>query len=259
MLECLSEIRDLKVLSSRNSAKGPLIYELSEILYAYDKFESLKKLRDEVVIGNLLPQASYETRRSIWNKLYWRYFKKCGAWIASSLSDALEEGKNSRNFLSQAYLYYVLRDRFTYLFVTHRLWDIWSGGSISIRTADVIDFLFDISDSFIEVTNWRESTRKKLALNTLRSFTEFGILKGKRRKVIQQPAISDEAVYHLLCILLSEGNRGNEIIEARDWRMFLWDKSNVSYRLNQLSLRGWIGFEKSGSTVMIDMKRNPEV
>ena len=259
MNKSLDQIRDNEVLSARISSKGPLIDESYSILRAYKIGSGIRYLRDKVVHGQILPHSSYHTRRTIWNHVYRRYFKHGNEWIVERLKESTNEGKNSREFLSLAYLYYVLRDRFIFLFITDRLWSIWKNKTIAISVNDVLDFLVDISDDFIEVTHWRESTRKKLAQNTIRSLTAFEVLKGLKNKVIQQPSISDEAVFHLLCILWDEGNRGKQLIEAPDWHVFLFSEDNVSYMLNKLSMRGWIGFEKSGSTVMIDLKRKHEV
>jgi len=255
MGESLDNIRDNGVLSARISSKGPLIDESYSILRAYEIGSEIRHFRDKVVHGQILPHSSYHTRRTIWNHVYRRYFKHGNEWVIKILKESTNEGKNSRDFLSLAYLYYVLRDRFTFLFITERLWSIWQNKTIAIDVNDVLDFLVDISDDFIEVTHWRESTKEKLAQNTIRSLTAFELLKGVKHRVIQQPSISEEAVFHLLCILWDEGYRGKGLVEAPDWRMFLFIEDNVSYMLNRLSMIGWIGFEKSGSTVMIDLKR----
>jgi len=235
-----------------------LIDETYLILQAYNERDNIRDFRNNVVHRQILPHTSYHTRRTIWNHIFKRYFKHGNEWVINCLKESVKAGKDSIDFLSLLYLYYVLRDRFTYMFITDRLWSIWDSKTISIGAEDVRDYLEEISDDFIEVTHWREKTKRKLAQNTIRSLTAFGLLKGKGRKTIQQPSISNEAVFHLLCVLWDEGNRGKQIIEAPDWRMFLFDATNISYNLSRLSILGWIGFEKSGSTVMIDLKREHE-
>jgi len=259
MIYSLNNIRDLGVITSTLSSKGPLIKESYLIFQSHKERANIRDFRNEVVHGQILPHTSYHTRRTIWNHIFKRYFKHGNEWIIQSLKESAKAGKNSVDFLSLLYLYYVLRDRFTFMFITERLWSIWDSKTISIGTEDVREYLEDISEDFIEVTHWRESTKRKLAHNTVRSLTAFGLLKGKIRKTIQQPSISDEAVFHLLCILWDEGLRGKQIIEAHDWRMFLFTESKISYALNKLSMLGWIRFEKSGSTVMIELIREPKV
>ena len=259
MVKSLSQIRDIGVLSSTLSSKGPLIDESYLILQAYREGVNIRGFRDEVVHGQILPHTSYHTRRTIWNHVFKRYFRHRNGWVIRRLRESTYEGKYSIEFLSLAYLYYVLRDRFTFMFVTERLWSIWDSKTISIESNDIREYLEEISDDFIEVTHWRESTKRKLAQNTFRSLTAFGLIKGDKNRSIQQPSISDEAVFHLLCVLWDEGYRGKQLIEAPDWHMFLFSEDNVSYTLNRLSMLGWIGFEKSGSTVMIDMMRKHEV
>ena len=259
MIYSLNNIRDLGVITSTLSSKGPLIEESSLIFQSHDERYTIHDFRNEVVHGQILPHASYHTRRTIWNHIYKRYFKHGNEWVIQSLIESTKAGKDSVDFLSLLYLYYVLRDRFTFMFITERLWSIWDSKTISIGTEDVREYLEEISEDFIEVTHWRESTKIKLAHNTVRSLTAFGLLKGKTRKTIQQPSISDEAIFHLLCILWDEGFRGKQIFEALDWRIFLFSESKISYALNKLSMLGWIRFEKSGSTVMIDLVREPKV
>jgi hypothetical protein len=121
----LNKIRDNEVLSARLSSKGPLIDESYSILQAYELGSDIRYLRDKVVHGQILPHSSYHTRRTIWNHIFRRYFKHGNQWVIRSLKESSNEGINSIEFLSLAYLYYVLRDRFMFLFVTERLWSIW--------------------------------------------------------------------------------------------------------------------------------------
>jgi hypothetical protein len=62
-----------------------------------------------------------------------------------------------------------------------------------------------------------------------------------------------------LCILLSEGKRGRSLLEAPDWRLFLWSESQVVNALAILAQKGWIKFEKTGRTVILELIRFPEV
>jgi len=188
-----------------------------------------------------------------------RYFAFNNDWVIRSLAEASKEGVNSPSFLSLAYVYYVLRDKLTFKFVTGPLWERWKKRITTIDKGDFLSFLDKESQENSIIDRWYDSTKRKLASNMLSALRDFGVLKGVRSKKIQRPTISPETVFHLLSILMAEGLRSQSIIEAPDWRMFLWTDVDVAHALNELSLRRWIGFEKTGRTVIIELKKFPDV
>jgi len=257
--ESLRSVRDKSPLSARNSSKGALIKEIYTIFQAISNGLSVENLRQKVVEGTLLLHSSYETRRSIWNHINRRYFAFDNEWVIRSLAEASKEGMNSPSFLSLAYLYYVLRDRLTFNFVVGPLWERWERRMITVDRGDVLSFLERGSIDNPIIDRWYDSTKRKLASSTLSALRDFGVLKGVRKKKIQRPTIAPETVFHLLSILMAEGLRGQSIIEAPDWQMFLWNGADIAHALNGLSFRRWIRFEKTGRTVILELKRLPEV
>jgi len=259
MFESLRSVRDRSQLSARNSSKGALIKEVFSIFQAISDGLSIEDLRQTILEGRLLLHSSYETRRSIWNHVNRRYFVFNNKWIVQSLAEASKEGINSPHFLSLAYLFFVLRDRFVYRFVTGPLCELWKKQITSVERGDFLSFLESESQQNPIVDRWYDSTKKKLASNMLSALRDFGVLTGVRGKKIQRPTIVSETVFHLLTILMAEGLRGQAVVEAPDWRMFLWTEADVARALNELSLRRWIGFEKTGRTVILELKRLPGV
>jgi len=258
-LKSLCLVRDRSPLSARNSSKGSLIKEVYSIFQAVSNGLPVENLRRTVLEGRILLHSSYETRRSIWNHIHRRYFTFNNDWVVRSLAYASREGINSPSFLSLAYLYYALRDNLTFKFVTGPLWEKWEKRIVTVDRDDVLSFLEEESISNPIIDRWYDSTKKKLASNMLSALRDFGLLTGVRRKKIQRPPIAQETVFHLLSILMSEGLKGHNIINAPDWRLFLWSGADIAHALNDLSIRGWIGFEKTGRTVLIELKRLPEV
>ena len=257
--ESLRLVRDKSALSARNSSKSALIKEIYTIFQAISNGLSVENLRQTVVEGILLLHSSYETRRSIWNHINRRYFAFNNEWAIRSLAEASKEGMNSPSFLSLAYLYYVLRDRLTFKFVTGPLWERWKNRITTIDKGDFLSFLDKESQENSIIDRWYDSTKRKLASNMLSALRDFGVLQGVMQKKIQRPTIAPETVFHLLSILMIEGLRGKNIIEAPDWHMFLWTNADIAHALNELSSRHWIGFEKTGRTVIIELKKLPEV
>jgi len=257
--ESLRFVRDKSALSARNSSKGALINEVSTIFQAISNGLPVEKIRRSILDGELVLHSSYETRRSIWNHINRRYLSFNNNWVIESLAEATKDGINSPSFLSLAYLYYVLRDKLTYKFVTGPLWERWNSHIVGIDRGNVIDYLEEESKSSPVIDKWYDSTKWKLASNMLSALRDFGVLRGINRKRIQKPSITLDTIFHLLCILMAEGLRGQQVIDAPDWHMFLFNEVEVSHHLNELSIHGWIGFEKTGRIVIMELKKYPGV
>lgn len=254
----LTGIRHASHYSSRNASKGAMLPELHRLLSELGDGYSREKARYLVMTQNVLNKKTFENRETVWKRLSFRYFNSFHGWIPNCLIQAASFGAGSVDFLSLAYLYYALRDRITFDFVTSVIWDKWQAGLTHVSTADFLEFLLAVQGTAPELQKWRESTRGKMASITLSALRDFGLLRGTAVKQIQRPAISSEAVYHLLAVLWAEGKRGQAVYEAADWRLFLWREADINNALVRLAQLGWITFERSGSTVLLDLVRVPE-
>jgi hypothetical protein len=219
---------------------------------------ALDEVRSACLTGRLLRQSARETRRRIWEALNWRYFAwSPPRWVLADLADAARGDANDRRFVGLAYVHYARRDRLTFDFATDRLWTRWQHKAFEVRRDNVLDFLADYESRDVVVKKWRESTRKKLAGNVLSALRDFGVLIGVQRKLLQRPVVVPEVVLHVCRVLDAEGLRGRALLEARDWRLFLWELHDTSLALAQLAQRGDIRFERSGKTVVLDIPVHP--
>lgn len=256
----LARLRDIGGFSSRNTSKGALLKE------AFHLFKAMREsgftqveLRERALRGQMFPRASYENRQRIWDSIHYRYFAPGLAWIPAGLGAATAAGANSPDFVSLAYLYFALRDRLTFDLVTRPIWERWRARSLSLSVTDVLEFLEHESDHHPAVKKWRPSTRTKLAQSILAALRDFGVLRGIYAKQIQRPVVSPETVFHLLCVLLAEGHHGRAVIEAPDWRLFLWSEDDAAKALADLAQRRWIRFERGGRTVILECIRLAKV
>lgn len=254
----LQDARDESRFSTRNTSKGALVPEIFAVCQAIRNGLTISEAKPAVLSGRVLMNTSYETKRKIWNALNHRYFSISPEWVVGRLADASCQGTRSSEFLSLAYLYYAIRDRITFEFVIGPVWSKWQDGVTSIGQSDFHPFFEKLALQSPYIKSWRESSVEKLASNTLSALRDFGILKGKQRKHIQRPAISSEAVFHLLCILFAQGKQGRAVLDADEWRLFLWDESDVSNALHTLAQLRWIKFEKAGHSVILHLVRIPE-
>ena len=256
--ECLSQIRDPS-FTSRATSKGALIQESYSVFQAVRNGLPVEDIRGSIREGKLLSKSAFETRRQIANAIHLRYLAVCPAWVGNALAESTGKGMQSSDFLSLLYLYYVLRDGLVFEFIVGPVWERWKQGGTNIDAGDFLSLLVDRSDDSPNIKKWREATRRKLASNFLSSLRDLGLFKGKSNKHIQLPSISDETVYHLLCVLIAEGKEGLGVLEAPDWRIFLWDEKDVSNAMNNLSQKQWVRFERGGRTVILELIRQPGI
>jgi hypothetical protein len=259
-LAAIQSIRDTGPISSRNTSKGALVQETFTVFKAADNQIRASDLKHLILTENVVHKTSYQTRRKIWNAIEHRYLSTCPQWIGRAVAAATEKGVQSADFLSLAYLYFALRDRVTFEFIVGPVWDKWQQGVTSIDPGDFLAFLERLAqEEAPHIKKWREVTRLRLASMTLAALRDFGLLRGRQVKHIQRPPVAPETVYHLVCILYAEGKEGRTIVEAPDWRLFLWSEADVYNALGGLAQKGWIEFERAGQTVILRLVRMPEV
>jgi len=245
--------RDLGRVSTRNSSKGALVTEARSVFRAFNGHIPLERFREQCLRGTILRQRARETRHRIWEALHWRFFAwNPPRWVLADLAEAAADDSTTV-FAGLVYLHYARRDRLTFDFVTGKLWEMWQNKSVEIRRNDVLDFLETYEEQHPKVRTWRESTRKKVAGNVLSALRDFGLLRGVQRKVVQQPIVPPEVALHLCCLLYGEGLRGRTLLEARDWRLFLWESHHAAGALSQLAQQGKLRFERSGRTVILEV------
>lgn len=256
-LTALAQLRDRTAVSSRNTSTGALLYELYALLTALDGINP-ERIRENIISENRLHKSSYEMRRKAWLAINHRYLAVAPQWVGGALIEAAAAGSQSPEFISLAYLYFALRNRLAFLFVTRHLWGQWQASVIHLTHRDTMRFLYDLAEEEPQMRAWREATKKKMASTLLSSLRDFGLLKGKQTRQIQRPSIAPSAAYHLLCLLWAEGLRGLALIQDPAWRLFLWRENDVSRALAQLDQAGLIRFEKSGQTVILHLLERGE-
>jgi hypothetical protein len=248
----LTQLRDRTAVSSRNTSTGALLYELYALFNTLDDLTP-EAIREAIIVENRLHKKSYEMRRKIWLAVNHRYLTAAPQWVSVALQEATAAGNQSPQFISLAYLYFALRTRLVFLFVTDFLWEQWQAGVTHLTHRDALRYIYALAEEEPLAQGWREATKKRMASMLLSSLHDFGLLKGKQTRYIQRPSIALDAAYHLLCLLHAEGKSGLEIVTDPAWRLFLWSEADVGQALSQLDQRGLIRFEKSGSTIILEL------
>jgi len=252
----LTRIRQNGTYSSTNLIRGSMVNEMYAIFSEYRNNSERKYLMDRVMSDNIVNKNSFYSRENVWRIFDQRYLS-CPSWIIQDITNSINHGPNSSEFLSLAYLYYAFRERMAYDIVTEVIWDQWCNKNTAIDSKTVEDYIVSKESQIPAIKQWSETTVRKCAQSILSALRDFRLLSGTVNKSIKRPSISLVTAYHLLCILMAEGYEGRSLLTAKDWRLFLWNEVDVIDAFNKMAMKQWIQFERSGPTTIIELVGMP--
>lgn len=246
-------IRDTGPYSARNSSKGALLAESAQIFDALARGVPKPELRPLALSGKLLPQGAHSNRERIFDTLSHRYLSHGIPWILADLTEAVRGGPRSSEFVSLLYLHYALRDHLTFDFVTDVLWARRQQGKLLVGREDLLALLESAAQTQPQISRWAESSRRYLAGSILTALRDFGLLQGIQKKRLSELALPLPlgTAEHLLRLMHMEGLRGREVLQDPAWRLFMLGEPDVVHILSRLAQARRIGFERSGTTVIL--------
>jgi len=244
-------IRDQGPYSARNVANGAQIESVRQVFGALASGTPLSDIQRQITDGILLRQKTRGSRSRTWDSLWQRYFSHGVEWVREDLIAAYKKGPLSKEFLSLLYLHYAFRDSLTFDFVTQYIWARWSEKKLTVMTNDLVGFLDEAAKEQAQINGYSEATRIKLAHSILAALRDFGLLQGKRKKLIVRPDLPPDTADHVLRLLTTEGKQGLEILQDKIWRLFLCDQKEVAGKLQALAQQNRIEFERVGNTIIL--------
>jgi hypothetical protein len=247
------DIREHDHYSFRNTIRAGCIHECWLFFNELAKGASSDKVRRDLAEGVILSKYAYSTRMALWKIFRVRYLNISDSWVYSELVSASRYGPESPEFISLLYLYFILRDKLAFEFVVEAIWSKWLAHDLSIGSEDCSRFLTRLSQRIDSLPKVTAESKGKLIRNTISTLQDFGLVTGTKHRVISRPTITQRTAFHLIRLLNEEGLSGKGIVEANDWRIFLWDHQDISRMLARLSQHKWIRYEKSGQIVILEI------
>lgn len=113
--------------SARNIV-GPLLREAGLLIGALAQGKSVDEAHRLALDGALFPQRSRASRRRFWLALHQRYIAGQPDWAMQELVARVGADPSSPEAVSLLFLYFALRDRISFEFITGSLWERWSTG-----------------------------------------------------------------------------------------------------------------------------------
>jgi len=250
------DIRQHDQYSLRNTIRAGCIHECWLFFNELAKGAASEKVRRDLADGAILGNYAYSTRMALWKIFRTRYLNISSPWVRSELISASRHGPESPEFISLLYLYFILRDKLAFEFVVDVTWPKWLAHDLAIGSEDCSRFFTQLpqeNDSLPKIT---AESKGKLIRNTVSTLQDFGLVTGTKHRVISRPPVVPRTAFHLVRLLTLEGLSGKEIVDAKDWRIFLWDQQDISRMLARLSREKWIRYEKSGQIVILEIEES---
>ncbi len=254
------DIRQHDQYSLRNTIRAGCVHECWLFFNELAKGAASEEVRRDLADGVILGNYAYSTRRALWKIFRTRYLNISSPWVRSELISASQHGPESPEFISLLYLYFILRDKLAFEFVVDVIWAKWLAHDLAIGSEDCSRFFIQLSQGNDSLPKITAESKGKLIRNTVSTLQDFGLVTGTKHRVISRPPVVPRTAFHLARLLTLEGLSGKEIVEAKDWRIFLWDRHDISRMLIKLAQEQWIRYEKSGQIVILEIeeKATPE-
>ena len=249
----MNAIREHDQFSFRNTIRAGCIRECWLFFQRLGKGPNSEQVRRDLADGALLGNYAFSTRMALWKIFRTRYLNIADPWVQSELIKASQGGPESPEFVSLLYLYFILRDKLAFEFVVDAIWTKWLGHDLAIGSEDCSRFFMKLSQEIDSLPKITAESKGKLIRNTVSTLQDFGLVTGTKHRTISRPPVVPRTAFHLLRLLNLEGLSGKEIVEAKEWRIFLWDQQDVSRMLARLAQEKWIRYEKSGQVVILEI------
>ena len=249
----MPEIRQHDHYSLRNTIRAGCIEEFCCFFNELGNGVGVADLRRKLADGQILSHFAHSTRLALWKIFRTRYLNIDDPWVQSELVRASQHGPDAPEFVSLLYLYFLLRDRLAFEFVVEDIWRKWSDHDLSIGTGDASAYLARLSRKTDVLSRITAASKGKLTRNTISTLQDFGLMSGKKHRVLTRPPVVLRTAFHLLRLLVDEGLSGKQILQSPDWRIFLWNPQDVSKALSRLAQDKQIRYEKSGNVVILEI------
>jgi hypothetical protein len=99
---------------------------------------------------------------------------------------------------------------------------------------------------------WSPSVMTKVARGMLATLRDFGLLEGAGRKRIAPVYLPIESFVYIAFALHQEGVSGLQLVQHRDWQLFLLSTPMVEQMFLEADRRGLLRFQAAGEIMRID-------
>jgi hypothetical protein len=100
--------------------------------------------------------------------------------------------------------------------------------------------------------NWSPSVTSRVARGVLAALRDFGLLEGASKKRIAPVYLPVESFAYIAFALHREGVGGPQLVQHRDWQLFLLSPPVVEQMFLEADRSGLLRFQAAGNIVRVD-------
>lgn len=206
---------------------------------------------DAVVAENLLGKHTRARAADVLRYLFLPRFVHGRPLHAWRIVRELEDRNLPVEIARPVYYWITARtERLLYDFVCIELWNRSKSHVQHVTTDDVCRWI--ASQLARCGKNWSPSVTARVARGVLAALRDFGLLEGASKKRIAPVYLPVESFAYLAFALHREGVSGPQLVQHRDWQLFLLSRLVVEQMFLEADRGGLLRFQAAGKIVRID-------
>ena len=231
--------------------KGGALFEDMRLLVRNWQEIGVNGRYDEVVAENLLGKHTRARAADVLRYIFLPRFVHGRPLHAWRIVRELEDRTLPVEIARPIYYWITARtERLLYDFVCAELLNRSESYVQRITTADVGRWI--ASQLATCGKNWSPSVTSRVARGVLAALRDFGLLEGASKKRIAPVYLPTESFAYIAFALHREGVSGPQLVQHRDWQLFLLSPPVVEQMFLEADCSGLLRFQAAGKIVRID-------
>jgi hypothetical protein len=241
--------------SSRLSARSALFTDLQLLLDDRSEPLTSDEYRKLVVEENCLNRPSAAARRKLWEELRKRYLLDRRRPLYGAFWCEWHRSKSDPERGLTAYTLLALNDRLVADLGTQWLYTYLRRSPAELRVEEVRNFIKRAGQTdHPEVKEWTEDTQLHIAQHYMASIRDFGLARGKSKKVSLRPALYGAPVRFLVRALRLARVNDLEIVVSPVFRLLALEGAEVIDALSELNQQEELRFRMQADVVELEIE-----
>ena len=167
----------------------------------------------------------------------------------------LAQGTYDRDVWCPILLWHMTRNEFLVRdFLVNWLFEQHADGAFQLHTEQVVPYLRTLPEKAQTAkSEWSEQTLFRVASGLLRMAVDFGLMVGSNPRQFANYHMPDESFLYLLHAMAESQPNARNIIEAKDWRMYMMTPDDVEREVLRLHQYRKLHYEVAGSLAQLKL------
>jgi len=240
--------------SSRLSARSALFTDLQLLLDGRPGPLTSEEYRNLVVAANCLSRTSNAARRKVWSELRGRYLLDRRRPLYEAFWREWQRSKSDLERGLTAYALLALNDRLVADLGMQWLYVYLRRAPAELRVEEVRNFIRRAAEAdHPEVKGWTEDTQHHIAQHYMASIRDFGLARGKSKKLSLRPALYGAPVRFLVRALRLARFNDLEVLASPVFRLLALEGTEVIDALGELNQQGELRFRMQGDVIELEI------